>query len=160
LSAAEQRFRLLEAVRVGPTLLDVDAQAPPEVRDEVLAVAREAGVGVVLSRHWPNESPGLGVLCDTVARLLEEKTEVVKVAARCDEASVLAELLRLYSAFPEARKRLVVLGMGRLGALARLTILQLGAPFTFVAPDRGKATAPGQLRLSVARRMLDEAGVI
>ncbi len=160
LDSAEQHHRLSRAIETRPALIDLDMDACADLRRELMGRAARYRVELVLSKHWFEETPPRERLNDAVSEMLSTGCAVVKVAAMCRDASDLALMLGLYSVFPTQRHRLLVLGMGALGALARLTVLQLGAPFTFVAPERGGVTAPGQLRLSVVQKILREVGAL
>lgn len=160
LSTDEQLHRLTRGIKACPALLDLDMDAPGELRQPVLDKAVQAGIKVVVSRHWYKATPQLHVLIETVRSLLSMGTEYVKVATLCKTDMDLINLISLYTHFYLERHRLVVLAMGPLGVLARLFILQLGAPFTFVAPNRGPKTAPGQMRLESAQEILQKAGVL
>lgn len=159
LSAGEQRNRLLLGLASQPDLLDVDLDAPEDVRLPVLEQLAESACGLVLSQHWYQDTPKRKILEETVGTMLQTRAKVVKIAAYCQSTEDMARLMGLYHCFNRERSRLVVLGMGPLAALSRLVILQLGAPFTFVAPDTGSLTAPGQLRFSLACQILEQAGL-
>lgn len=155
----EQALRLQKAILCRPAMLDVDMEAAYGLRMQMLAEAQASGIGVVLSRHWYEGTPELEELCRIVEQMLTQNVEVVKIASRCRRAQDLVNLLSLYSVFPAQRQRMVVLGMGEQAALARLVILQLGAPFTFAAPDDGAKTASGQLPYTRVKQILAELGL-
>lgn len=160
LTAEEQGRRLLLGLAAEPALLDLDLDAPKVVRQSILDRMVDTTCGLVLSRHWYRETPRREILQEAVGAMLHTEADVVKVAAFCHTVQDLANLMGLYGLFPSQCARLVVLGMGPLGTLSRLAILQLGAPFTFVAPDMGALTAPGQIRLTQARRILEDGGLM
>lgn len=159
LDGAVQQDRLEKAVRQRPDFIDLDLDAPLNVRRMVLTRASEYGVALLLSKHWYGGTPAVEILERQVAEMLISPAAIVKVAAQCWNSGDLARLLGLYETFHRDRNRLIVLGMGPQSSLARLVILQLGAPFTFVAPDGGPPTARGQLPCARAREILTQAGL-
>ncbi len=81
--------------------------------------------------------------------------EWAKVVCYSEEVEDGLELLRL---IPEGKRlglKVVAFGMGEKLAWTRLVSLFLGAPFTYVSRDSGKETAPGQLNLSLAKKIYE-----
>lgn len=89
-------------------------------------------------------------LGDRVRGMAELGADVLKVAARVDDA---AEVARLLEAFRSVRLPRVVIGMSAPGLVSRTHYAALGSLFTYVAADHASATAPGQFDLEAAIAM-------
>jgi 3-dehydroquinate dehydratase-1 len=108
---------------------------------DVLAAARAAGRGIILSAHVLDSTPAAATLLALVDRGRELGAQLVKLAT---EARELAELQTLLEVTLVARSGgIVTLAMGPMGPLSRLVLPAAGSLLTYGSV--GRATAPGQI---------------
>jgi len=156
---AERLALLAAAIEAGARFIDLDLDndlkrgATLFVR-RLLPFARRHRCRLIASRHFFDGMPSDKTLFTTVRRLAAFDPAFVKVAARTDTESDVMRLLIL-TALDE---RVVPVTMGTWGPAGRIAALLLGAPFTYVSPAGGRATAPGQLSEKEAARLLRRFG--
>jgi 3-dehydroquinate dehydratase/shikimate dehydrogenase len=137
------------AARAGCEWVDIEAATletlPPQFRTLMLPPAR-----LIVSHHdfrGAPPLPGLRQLFERMRRLGADRVKIAVTASRQSDNSALLALAR------RARSRLIAISMGTVGIPGRVLALRAGSPLTYAAPDRGPATAPGQLRWSELRGM-------
>ncbi|MFQ5723456.1 MAG: shikimate dehydrogenase [Terriglobia bacterium] len=148
-SPSAQLALLALAARAGCRWVDVDAATvqkfPPRLREALLPP-----VGRIVSFHDFRRTPTrLKSLYRRLARFAGPRDKVkIAVTARRqrDNLAVLA-LARRH------RRRAIALAMGTAGLPSRVLGLRAGSLLTYAAPDKGQATAPGQVTLSDLRRL-------
>ncbi len=141
---------LLAAVEAGARYVDVEVDAPPHVRHPVREAARSAGCHLIVSHHDYDRTPDRKTLDAIVGACFTAGADVAKVACHAHVPRDAARLLGLL----DDPRRLIVIGMGRDGAITRIATPMLGAELTFACPDGSEPTAPGQFEVSdLARRM-------
>jgi 3-dehydroquinate dehydratase I len=141
----ESRMQLLkEAMDQGVKFIDIEIDAGDAFKNEMLQYARQRKTEVILSWHDFEKTPSLNELVHILDQCYAEGADIAKIACAVQSDADNANLLSLYA--KPGRK--VILGMGARGKITRVAALQLGAEFTFTAPDRMHATAPGQLTYS------------
>ncbi|MBZ4681918.1 MULTISPECIES: type I 3-dehydroquinate dehydratase [Thermodesulfobacterium] len=106
---------------------------------------------ILVSYHNFNRTPEKGYL----KRMLREMGEKgVKKAKIVTMAKVFEDSLRLLDVIRFAKElgiELITFGMGEAGRLSRVLCLLAGSPFTYVAPSKEEAVAPGQIDLLTAK---------
>ena len=144
----ERKSLLLAALKGGAAYVDVELESPPLFRDEVIASARSRGATVIVSYHNYEETPDKAELEAVRDDCFGAGGDIAKIACLTRSEKENARLLGLLD-FP---KPLVVIGMGREGALTRIMAPLLGSPFTYGALAKGKEAVEGQLdRASLER---------
>ena len=135
---AERTALLLRGLDVAAAV-DLEIAAPSFGR--VAQAASRRGVAVVGSFHDFRGTPAAERLAaiDTRGRALG--ADVVKIAAQVRNA---ADLARLFALPARSQGPICVLGMGPLGAIARVALPAAGSCLAYGALEA--ATAPGQLR--------------
>ncbi|MDK2914151.1 MAG: 3-dehydroquinate dehydratase [Thermococcaceae archaeon] len=124
----------------------VDVEFGSKIAQEVIELARKNGVGVILSYHDFNGTPGFGKLLALLEDMEELEPEIIKIVTTANSPLDNLRVLRLY----EHAENLIAFCMGPLGRISRVFSAQL-APFTY-APLDGEV-APGQLRAEELDRL-------
>jgi 3-dehydroquinate dehydratase type I len=132
--------RLGTAIRAGAAYVDVELDAPPELRREVVGTARRARCRVIVSHHDERETPPRERLEKLTERCFGAGADIAKIACRTEDAADAARLIGLLS----TGGRVIPVGMGPWGKQARIAALLLGAPFMYAARTERSATASGQ----------------
>lgn len=135
------RVSLLQAaIESGASYVDVEIEADAQIKQALIAKAREHHCSVIVSYHNYEETPDSGALHRIVEQCYADGADIAKIATTARTESDTARVLSLYADFP----KLVALAMGEKGRISRIANLFLGSPFTFVSAGEGNATAPGQ----------------
>jgi 3-dehydroquinate dehydratase-1 len=152
-----QRLEWLKSsMNLGAHFVDVEVESTEEYLKEVKNHAEVNGTRVIMSYHNFQETPGYEQLVHQLELCFERGGDIAKLATMVHSLEDLLHLIRLY----ENPGRKVVIGMGEMGRILRLTAPYLGAEFTFASPRKGLETAPGQLdlgQLSGIYKMIDES---
>ncbi len=154
-SDAERLALLSRAVEAGAAYLDLDLDSDLKrgstlFSRRLLPFAEKRGCRLVASRHFFEKMPSDRVLFSTVRRLAAFDPVFIKVAAHAETEEETARLLALMA----LDERVVPVPMGEWGPAGRVASLLLGAPFTYVSPEGGRATAPGQLSEKTIKNVL------
>lgn len=144
-SPAAQLALLNWAVRAGCRWVDVEGetleQFPPRLRAAVLPPAQR-----IVSFHDFRRTPQrLERVYRRLAGLGADRVKIAVTARRQRDNLAVLELARRH------RRRVIALAMGTVGVPGRVLALRAGSALTYGAPDRGAATAPGQLPWSELR---------
>ncbi|MGI5865193.1 MAG: type I 3-dehydroquinate dehydratase, partial [Myxococcales bacterium] len=151
------RAGLLErAVAAGADYVDIELDAPLALRRRVVRAARRAKCQVIASFHDFAGTPERAELERIVRRCFAAGADIAKVACTVSAPEDAARLLGLLG----GGRPLVVVGMGPRGRLVRIAAPLLGGLFTYAAPDRGRPTAPGQLRAAEAAAALEQLRLV
>jgi 3-dehydroquinate dehydratase-1 len=151
MGSVKQLELLSTAINAGANYVDIEIEAEKQQQEAIIKIARNKGCKVIISYHNFTETPGLRELYTIVDRCYEMGADVAKIATMANTIKDSARLLSLYS----TDKPLVVLGMGEQGKITRIMSPALGAKFTFAAMDDGDATAPGQIKYSRMKAILE-----
>lgn len=146
-----QKNKLIRAVKAGADYIDIEIEVPEEQRIELVSMARKNKCKVIISYHNYNETPGLKELFTIADKCYEMGADIAKIAAMVKKPEDNARLMALYEiGFP-----IVSLGMGDLGKATRIIALMLGAEFSFASEDDGVSTAPGQIKYSKMKDIIE-----
>ncbi|NBC84235.1 MAG: type I 3-dehydroquinate dehydratase [Bacteroidetes bacterium] len=149
----KERMELLKlAIHYGAEYVDVEYEANPEYRNELVNYARKKGCNVIISYHNFEETPSEKVLQNIIDESFIFGADVAKVAVMANTQQDVAKILALY----QYEGRLVAIGMGHKGKITRVMAPLLGAEFTFAVMDDGRSTAPGQLTFSKLENLLNQ----
>ncbi|OCC15543.1 3-dehydroquinate dehydratase I [Dissulfuribacter thermophilus] len=147
---------LHQCVENGGDLIDVELMTPESLRQDLIIQAKKHGVKSVVSYHDFNETPPREKLSEILAEALETDCDIVKIVTTARNPMDLLATLSLYEEAIDSGIKLIAFSMGPLGSITRIFSLILGAPFTYCAPKRESATAPGQMDISTMRTLLEE----
>lgn len=143
------------ALRAGARWVDVEIDAPEWLIERVKSLAREVGAKLVISYHNYTFTPSVEELARVAERCFELGAEIAKVATTATDTADCITICKLYRSLGERKSALVAFAMGSRGAASRRLSLIEGAPFTFVAPEGGTPTAPGQPTLAELRATME-----
>lgn len=149
---SERAGALKAAIAAGAAFVDIEADARPAYRRELVRAARERGCRVIISTHSGRRPPGTERLARIRDGSFRLGADIVKIVYRAGSAADCARLLSLY-ATPRGN-RVIALGTGRQGVATRLAAPLLGAPFTYASLRPGRETAEGQLDWKTLGRIL------
>lgn len=139
----EERQRLLAlAIQNGAAYIDIENDAPEELRHSLMQLAREYNTRIIISYHNFDLTPSLAELQLIQQDCEAQAADIVKIVTFCHNKSDAERLLALYSI---STKPLIAFGMGDAGKNSRIAALRLGAPFIYAAVQTNKPTAPGQM---------------
>jgi 3-dehydroquinate dehydratase-1 len=133
------RLKLFRAIAPHVDAIDVELRAG--IRDEVLALAKDAGKLAILSFHDFHYTPPLDALIGYVDQAKALGADVVKIATFARDDADVATLAHLLLQKRDAN--LIVIAMGPAGVKSRVFFPALGSLLTFAALNQ--PTAPGQL---------------
>ena len=138
----QERARLDLFQRIAPHVDAVDVELRSQhIRDDVLALTKEAGKLRLLSFHDFQYTPPLESLLGYVDEAKSLGADIVKIATHAGSDADVATLARLLLERSDAN--LIVIAMGPIGIKSRVFFPALGSLMTFGALDQ--STAPGQL---------------
>lgn len=148
----ELLWNLLE--RGGFSLLDVELSAGEDRVRRLAHKARERRIGLVVSRHDFEKTPGEEEMVSTLVRMKELGADLPKLAVmpQCP-----GDVLALLSATLKASAQIgpvITMAMGSLGKVSRACGGLTGSCLTFGAGD--SASAPGQLNAEDLKAILQD----
>ncbi len=148
---------LLQAIQHGGALVDLELKTAPELRGELLDVLMQhPHTGLILSWHDFNGTPSGGELGEILQQQLESGAHIGKIVTTANDYKDVLRILNLQLIAADNNFPLIAFCMGAVGRISRLATLMLGGYMTYVAPDGGRETAPGQMPVSVLHRMLSQ----
>ena len=118
----------------------------------IIAQARAAGVGVIVSDHHFHCTPSLRSLAARLQRAILARADIFKIAALAANPSDVATLLALLA--KPAPIPLSVMGMGRFGRVSRLLFAQAGSVLNYGYLD--KPNASGQWEATLLKKRIGE----
>ncbi len=141
LGEARRRSLLVAAIESGAAYVDIEFDAPPSYRKEIVARARDAGCSIIVSFHDYGKTPERKVLEKVIRASFRMGADIVKIACMVRDEADNSRLLRLL----DGSKKIVVVGMGEAGRVTRVAAPLSGSPFTFASLPKGRQTADGQI---------------
>ncbi len=148
----DERIKKLKmAIKAGAKYVDLEYESKEEYRKELINFAHHNNCDVIISYHNFSKTPDIKKL----TRILEEcfafGADIAKIVTTARTNLDNSKILSLYN-YPG---RIIAFCMGNLGKLTRVIVPFMGAEFTFAAMDEGKATAPGQIKYSDMKSVID-----
>lgn len=146
-----KRLDLFNALIPFADYVDIEASSSTILKS-VLKSAAKAGKKAIVSCHNFKSTPGDKKLKEIIDSALSSGADIVKLAAYVNSPADLVRLSRLLS----ISDRLIVIGMGPLGAASRVFFPMIGSLITY-GSITGK-TAPGQLSVKDLKREFSRYG--
>lgn len=134
--------------------IDIEYDAPDEYRQELVAAARNAGFKVVHSYHNNEGTDSYERMEEIYHRAIELGADIVKIVASSKTIQECSRLLNLYKI--AERGKLAAFAVGDEGRFTRLLSHFLGSPLIYCTLDEESATAPGQLTISEAQKLISK----
>jgi len=136
-------------------MLDVEMFRDPQVVAKLVAQAHKSGVKVVMSSHDFAKTPDAAEIVERLRKQDAMGADVLKIAVMPQSP---ADVVKLLDASVQIRqtystKPLLVMSMGGVGAITRLSGEVFGSDLTFGMI--GVPSAPGQVEVKELRQVLD-----
>ncbi len=147
---------LLEAVQCGASYVDLELQAAGAMRDQLLNAVRQTATKMIISWHNFIETPENDGLAKIFYEQLESGAHIGKIVTMAHNFKDVLRVLNLQLLAAENDFPLIAFCMGRPGIISRLATIELGGYMTYAVPDRGVATAAGQLPVTDLRRIMEK----
>jgi 3-dehydroquinate dehydratase I len=154
--SAQQRRDLLERFLRHARYVDVELRSAKALRP-VLARARKNKIRRIISFHDLGDTPSVRVLKSKARSAKSQGADIFKVASRTDTPAQVARLLD-FAANEDVDLAKSVMGMGKLGALSRIVLAQLGSVLIYTALQQPKVE--GQLSIKQLRSALSRLKII
>jgi 3-dehydroquinate dehydratase-1 len=119
----------------------------------IIAQARAAGIGIILSYHDFRRTPGAAKLREMARRAREAGADIFKVATTAREPRDLATLIE-FLADEKEKGPIAVMGMGRFGKVSRLVLAEAGSCLNY--GYLGKPNASGQWPVALLKARIAE----
>ncbi len=135
-------------------LVDLELSCGEERLKRLMALARDRGVGTVVSKHDFQKTPPAGEIASTLILMNRLGADLPKYAVMPHTAG---DVLELLSATLEASEKIgpvITMAMGELGKITRVSGGVFGSCLTFGAGQN--ASAPGQLGAEDLRAILED----
>lgn len=136
-------------------MLDIEFSIPYEKAKQLIELAKEKNVKIILSNHNFIKTPTKLEIIDTFMRMQQYDADISKIAVmpKCED-----DVLTLLSASLEMKRNVsdrpfVAISMGSMGTISRLTGELFGSCLTFAALDHNKDL--GQLNLKDIKKILE-----
>lgn len=155
-ASGEYYFALLDAViRSGlADIIDIELFAGDEGVAKAVANAKQHGVTALLCNHDFDKTPPKSEITGRLKKMEEAGADICKIAVMPQSAADVAVLLdATQEAAQTAKRPLITMSMGKLGAISRLAGETFGSAVTFGTSQ--KASAPGQIAAGDLRFMLE-----
>lgn len=140
----------------GARFLDLDYDAPEEYRSELIDIAKKAGFKIILSYHNFETTESFERLLEVHNQAIADGADFVKIVTTANTIQECARVIKLYDHKSVEQNRVIAFSLGEFGQFTRVLAHYHGAPFIYCTLDEASATAPGQLTISEAQRILSK----
>lgn len=135
-------------------LLDVELFMPEQPIQETIELAHQKGVKIVMCNHDFDATPSQEEIVRRLSLMEEKNADICKIAVMPNSNQDVLTLLQATAEMKsKATRPLITMSMGALGMVSRVSGEVFGSSATFGAAK--KASAPGQVPVSVLRDMLE-----
>ncbi len=148
MNGEKARLRIItELIKAQPKYIDIELRSPI-VRD-VIDLAKENNVNVIVSYHNFTETPNLKEMRLIAQRGLRLNPSLIKIVTMARNYFDNITMLRLVADTPG---KVVGFCMGEIGIPSRVLAPFFGAPFTYVSFN-GETLVPGQIDVSMVKEI-------
>ncbi len=134
------RRNYMNAIKLGYKFLDIDMVEMGEMYPKV----KKHDARLIVSYHNFENTPTSKILKNTIEKIKERyQPYLTKIACQAHNDKDVKAVLNLYN----GNENLLAIAMGALAKHTRMEILELGAPFTYIALNQDSPTAEGQYTL-------------
>lgn len=134
-------------------LIDVELFMPEVPVQELIGLAHEKGVKIVMCNHDFDATPAKEEIVRRLALMEEKNADICKIAVMPQSnADVLTLLSATQERYAVAQQPLITMSMGALGMVSRVSGEVFGSSATFGAA--AQASAPGQVPVTQLRSIL------
>lgn len=138
----------------GARYLDLDYDSPEEYRNDLITAARKVGFKIVLSYHNFDNTDSFERLMEIYSTCIKRGADIVKIVTTARSIQECSRVLSLYKATETGK--LAAFSIGEEGKFTRLLSHFLGSPFIYCTLDKESATAPGQLTIAEAEKLISK----
>lgn len=136
-------------------LVDVELFNGEHIIDDILSVAKENNVFVIMSNHDFHKTPAKEEIITRLHQMRDYGADILKIACMPNS---FADVLTLMEATYEMKKLnvtrpMITMAMGGTGVISRLSGELFGSAFTFAAGEQ--TSAPGQIPVDELRTVLN-----
>lgn len=146
---------LQKAMAGGADFIDLELKAAESMRQALLTSCDASSCRLLLSWHDFSGTPSRQALMTIFQQMYRSGAHLGKIITTARRFQDVLQVLSLQQEAEEMEFPLVAFCMGEAGRISRLATLELGGFLTYAAPDDGEGTAPGQLRATTLRRLLE-----
>lgn len=143
---------LVAAIYSGAKYVDVEFETDYGFKQDIIKAALPKKCDVIISYHNYESTPPAEQLRIIIQQCFDMGATVAKIACLVQTPADNAALMSVYA----QGKRIVSVGMGELGKIARIMPLFLGAEFTFASVSDETATAPGQISYEKLKKIIEQ----
>ncbi|MBU0480582.1 MAG: type I 3-dehydroquinate dehydratase [Proteobacteria bacterium] len=154
-SEVERRDILMAAIRDGAAYVDIELKTAVEMRQLLLAAAKEKGVKSIVSWHDFKTTASAKALESIFQEQCRTGADVGKIVTTARDFRDVLRVLGLQELSHETGFPLCAFCMGKAGVISRIATLEMGGFMSYAAADDGQPAAPGQLSVSVMRRIME-----
>jgi 3-dehydroquinate dehydratase I len=152
----QRRRALLRRFLPRARYVDVELRLTKTLRS-ILDLAHRKNIRCIISFHDFDDTPSVRVLKTKARAARSRGAHIFKVATRTDTPAQLARLLD-FAADADVDLAISAMGMGKLGALSRIVLAQLGSVFIYTSLRQPKIE--GQLSIRQLRSALSALKII
>jgi 3-dehydroquinate dehydratase-1 len=134
----------------------IDIELNCAIRDEVVSKARANGIEVIVSYHDFDKTPGSEEMKKIINEEVKAGADFAKLAFKANTLHDVLELLGVTEKM-SSRTRVIMISMGDLGRISRITAPVFGSAITYAST--GGKTAPGQLTVEETKKAFEMLGV-
>lgn len=130
-----------KAISVNYEYIDLDLNNDFEIIKKVYPILENSSTKLIISFHDFSSTPPLVELKGIINKIKDQNPNIIKIVTTTQTKEDLLVLEQIQ----KRNKDIICFGMGILATESRIKCLINGAPFIYVAQNKGKSTAPGQL---------------
>lgn len=140
-------------------IIDLEFARLVEAETDVLQFAKQKNVKVLLSNHDFSKTPSQEELLETIYDMRYLGADICKIAVMPNSMEEVLTILSSSNKIQNERSEIpfIIIGMGEIGRLTRLSGELFGSVLTFAATGKGQS-APGQMDIPELRKGLDVLG--
>lgn len=138
----KERLALFQKLASIVDALDIELSSQKILSGAIKAAHKNNALAIVSFHDFAGTPPG-GNLADIIKKAKVAGADIIKIATMVHTQEDVRVLTRLLLDHPD--EKLIIIGMGSLGAITRLAFPALGSLITFAAGR--EVTAPGQMGL-------------
>lgn len=137
-------------------IVDVELFSGTENAKELITLAHEHDVKIIMSNHDFQTTPDANVIVNRLRSMQDLGADIVKIAVMPENKMQVLNLLAATVMMQEnyAEVPIVTMSMGKIGAISRVSGHLTGSAITFASLEC--ASAPGQIPVVAVNTMLDE----
>ncbi len=148
-SESERCELLREAILLEPDHIDIELGMDKVNREDLVNLAKETGVEVILSYHDPKAPVTEDVVVERIKRCWEEGADISKVVFRCDSIDDFITILNAGSLMGSTDQVFSLMGMGPFGHLSRIFAGEIGSNIVYCS--HGDPLIEGQISIEQLR---------